>query len=117
MPAFKAQKYDDAQTQYAALLAKSPNSAEAPQARLGLGNALYNLGKYDAAAAAFDALATDKNAGALKPEALYWAGASWEKAGKKAAAVQRLTRLVSEFPSSARVAKAKVRLAYLKAGG
>lgn len=115
--AFKAQNFDDAQTQYVALLVKSPNSAEAPQARLGLGNALYNLGKYDAAAAAFDELATDKNAGALKPEALYWAGASWEKAGKKAAAAQRLTRLVSEFPSNARVAKAKVRLAYLKAGG
>ena len=114
---FKAQKFDDAQARYAELLAKYPQSADVPPARLGLGNALYSLGKYDAAAAAFDALAADKNAGDLRPEALYWAGASWEKAGKKTAAVQRLARLVSEYPASARVAKAKVRLAYLKAGG
>jgi TolA-binding protein len=114
---FKAQKYDDAQTSYGDLLTKYPKSADVPQARLGSGNSLYNLGKYDAAAAMFDALATDPHAAALKPEALYWAGASWEKAGKKTAAIQRLTRLVSEFPTSSRVAKAKVRLAYLKAGG
>ena len=114
---FKAQKYDQAQADYADLLTKYPSSANVPQARLGSGNALYNLGKFDAAAAAFDALASDKNADSLRPEALYWAGASWEKAGKKTAAVQRLTRLVSEFPASSRVAKARVRLAYLKAGG
>lgn len=114
---FKAQKYDESQASYAAVVTKYPASPEASPARLGLGNALYNLGKYDGAAAAFDALATDKNAGSLRPEALYWAGASWEKAGKKTIAVQRLTRLVSEFPTNARVAKAKVRLAYLKAGG
>ncbi len=114
---FKAQKFDDAQARYADLLAKYPQSADAPQARLGLGNTLYSLGKYDDAAAAFDLLAADKAADDLRPEALYWAGASWEKAGKKAAAVQRLSRLVSEYPTSARVAKAKVRLAYLKAAG
>ncbi len=113
---FKAEKYDDARAQYANLLAKYPQSADVPSARLGLGNALYNLGQFDAAAGAFDALATDKNAGDLKPEALYWAGASWEKAGKKNEAVQRLSRLVSEYPASSRVANAKVRLAYLKAG-
>lgn len=114
---FKAQKFDDAQSRYAGLLARYPRSADAPQARLGLGNALYSLGRYDGAAAAFDVLAADKAADDLRPEALYWAGASWEKAGKKAAAVQRLSRLVSEYPTSARVAKAKVRLAYLKAAG
>ena len=114
---FKAQKFDDAQARYSDLLARYPQSADAPQARLGLGNSLYSLGKYDGAAAAFDALAADKTADDLRPEALYWAGASWEKAGKKAAAVQRLSRLVSEYPTSARVAKAKVRLAYLKAAG
>jgi TolA-binding protein len=114
---FKAQKFDDAQARYSDLLAKYPQSADAPAARLGLGNTLYSLGKYDSAAAAFDALAADKSATDLRPEALYWAGASWEKAGKKTQAVQRLARLVSEYPASARVAKAKVRLAYLKAGG
>lgn len=114
---FRAQKFDDAQARYADLLAKYPQSADAPQARLGLGNALYSLGRYDGAAAAFDVLAADKSANDLRPEALYWAGASWEKAGKKTAAVQRLSRLVSEYPASARVARAKVRLAYLKAGG
>jgi len=114
---FKTQKFDDAQARYSDLLAKYPGSADAPQARLGLGNALYSLGNYDGAAAAFDALAADKSANDLRPEALYWAGASWEKAGKKTQAVQRLARLVSEYPASARVAKAKVRLAYLKAGG
>ena len=114
--AFKAGKYDDARSQYSDLLTKYPASADVPPARLGLGNALYNLNQFDAAATAFDALATDKNAGELKPEALYWAGASLEKAGKKAEAVQRLTHLVSEFPANSRVANAKVRLAYLKAG-
>lgn len=113
---FKAQKFDEAQARYADLLARFPQSADAPPARLGLGNALYSLGKFDMAAAAFDALVADKNVGDLHPEALYWAGASWEKAGKKTAAVQRLSRLVTEYPASARVAKAKVRLAYLKAG-
>lgn len=114
---FRAQKFDEAQARYANLLARYPQSADVPPARLGLGNALYSLGKYDGAAAAFDALAADKSASDLRPEALYWAGASWEKAGKKTAAVQRLSRLVSQYPASARVAKAKVRLAYLKAGG
>jgi len=114
---FKAQKFDDAQARYADLLTKYPQSADAPQARLGLGNTLYSLGRFDGAAAAFDALAADKGAADLRPEALYWAGASWEKAGEKPAAIQRLTRLVDEYPSDARVAKAKVRLAYLKAGG
>ena len=114
---FKAQKFEDAQTHYSDLLAKFPHSTDAPPARLGLGNSLYSLGKYEGAAAAFDALAADKAATDLRPEALYWAGASWEKAGKKAAAVQRLSRLVSDYPANARVAKAKVRLAYLKAGG
>lgn len=115
--AFKAQKFDEAQARYSDLLARYPQSADAPPARLGLGNALYSLGKYDGAAAAFDALAADKSANELRPEALYWSGASWEKAGKKTTAVSRLSRLVSEYPASARVAKAKVRLAYLKAGG
>ena len=114
---FKAQKFDEAQARYADLLARYPQSADVPPARLGLGNALYSLGKFEGAAAAFDALAADKNANDLRPEALYWAGASWEKAGKKTQAVQRLARLVSEYPASGRVAKAKVRLAYLKAGG
>ena len=114
--AFKAEKYEDARAHYSELLTKYPASADVPLAHLGLGNALYGLGQFDAAASAFDALATDKNAGELKPEALYWAGASLEKAGKKAEAVQRLSRLVSEFPASSRVANAKVRLAYLKAG-
>ena len=114
---FKAQKFEDAQTYYSDLLTKFSHSADAPPARLGLGNTLYSLGKYDGAGAAFDVLAADKAATDLRPEALYWAGASWEKAGKKAAAVQRLSRLVSEYPASTRVAKAKVRLAYLKAGG
>ena len=113
---FKAQKFEDAQTHYSDLLTKFPHSADAPPARLGLGNTLYSLGKYEGAAAAFDVLAADKTADILRPEALYWAGASWEKAGKKAAAVQRLSRLVSEYPASTRVAKAKVRLAYLRAG-
>ncbi len=115
--AFQAKHFDAAQAHYADLVAKYPASPDAPPARLGLGNSLYNLSQYDAAASAFDALAADKNAGDLKPEALYWAGASWEKAGKKPEAVQRLTRLVSEYPNSGRVANAKVRLAYLKAGG
>ncbi len=114
---FKAQKFDDAQARYSDLLTKYPQSADAPQARRGLGNTLYSLGKFDGAAAAFDTLAADKGAADLRPEALYWAGASWEKAGKKPAAIQRLSRLVDEYPASVRVAKAKVRLAYLKAGG
>jgi len=114
--AFAAQKYDDALTRYSALVTNYPASADIPQARLGLGNTLYSLNQYNAAAQAFDALAADKNVGDLKPEALYWAGASLEKAGKKAEAIQRLTRLVGEFPASARVANAKIRLAGLKAG-
>jgi len=114
---FQAKKFDEAQARYSDLVTKYPTSADVPAARLGLGNALYNLSQYAPAAAAFDALAADKNAGELRPEALYWAGASWEKAGKKPEAVQRLTRLVSEYPASGRVANAKVRLAYLKAGG
>ncbi len=114
---FKAGKYDDARARYADLVTKYPGSVDAPQARLGLGNALYSLSRYAEAAQAFDALTSDPAADDLKPEALYWAGASWEKAGKKAEAIPRLTRLVREFPTSARVANAKVRLAGLKAGG
>ena len=82
-----------------------------------MGSALFNLNRPNDAAAEFDTLAGSKSAGTLEPEALYWAGVAYNKAGKKEAAMQRLTRLVREYPQNAHVSNAKVYLAALKAGG
>lgn len=114
---FAAAQYDAAATQYAALLTQYPQSAVAPEARFKRGSSLYNLGRYAEAAAEFDQVAADKKAGDYQAEGLYWAGASWQKAGKNPQAIQRLTRLVSDFPDSKHVANAKIRLAALKAVG
>lgn len=112
---FAAENYDEARDKYKAILTTYPQSAVAPEARFKLGSSLFNLNQFADAAAQFDLVAADKTAGDYLPESLYWAGAAWEKADKKADAIQRLSRLVSEYPTSARVANAKTRLAALKA--
>lgn len=112
-----AGKYDEARDRYAALLAAFPNGPLATEARFKLGSALYNMDKADEAAAAFDAVAAAKPAGPYTPEGLYWAGVALEKAGKKAEAIERLSKLVADYPTHARVANAKIRLAALKAVG
>lgn len=114
---FADKQYDDARQKYADLLAKYPNSDVAADAQFKLGSALYNLTHYAEAAQAFDKAAAAKAAGGDVPEALYWAGASYEKAGNKPTAIERLSRLVREYPASPHVSKAKVRLAALKAVG
>jgi len=57
----------------------------------------------------------------LVPEALYWAGVSLDKAGKKTEAIQRLDRFVNKYSNDPsyknpdRVKNARLRLAALKA--
>jgi TolA-binding protein len=85
------------------------------EARFKYGSTLYHQEKYVEAAAEWDAVAAEKEAGDYGPEALYWAGAACEKAGKSAEAIDRLTRFVTAHPRHARAANAKVRLAALKA--
>lgn len=114
---FAASQFDDARQKYADLLAHYPKSDLAADAQFKLGSSLYNLTRYAEAAQAFDKAAGKKAVGGDVPESLYWAGASYEKAGNKPTAIARLSRLVREFPASPRVAKAKVRLAALKAVG
>ena len=114
---FAASQYEDARRTYSDLLAKYPASDVAADAQFKLGSALYNLARYDEAAQAFDKAAGTKTEGGDVPESLYWAGASYEKALNKPLAIARLSRLVHDFPASPRVAKAKVRLAALKAVG
>ena len=93
-----------------------PKSPYALEARFKLGSALYNQNKAPEAAAVFDAVANDKSAGTFVPEALYWAGVAYSKSDKKDEAILRLSRLLSQFPTHARAANAKIRLAALKAG-
>lgn len=112
---FKAEKWSEARDKYSAVLTAHPTSPVAIDARFKLGSALYRLEQWAPAAAEWDKVAADKNAGEVAPEALYWAGLALEKADKKPEAIQRLSRLVMQFPKHARVANAKVRLAALKA--
>jgi cellulose synthase operon protein C len=111
----KEEKYEEARDKYAALLKDFPKSAFAAEARFKLGSSLYNLKMPADAAVEFDAVAADKAAGDYVPEALYWAGVALDKAGKKTDAIQRLSKLVAQYPTHGRVANAKVRLAALKA--
>jgi TolA-binding protein len=113
----KATKYEEARERFATLVATFPNSPLVPEARYKMGSALFNLDRPSEAATEFDTVATSKSAGKLASEALYWAGVAFNKAGKKQAAIQRLTHLVNEYPQNAHVSNAKVYLAALKAGG
>jgi TolA-binding protein len=112
---FRAEKYEEAREKYAALVAAHPQSAAAIEGRFKLGSSLYNLEKYLEAAAEWDRVVADKSAGDYIPEALYWAGVSLEKADRKEDALQRLSRLVTQYPKHSRVENAKVRIAALKA--
>jgi TolA-binding protein len=112
---FKAEKFDEARAKYAALLDGAPKSPLAPEARFKLGSALYRLNQTAAAATEWDRVATDPKAAEYQPEALYWAGLALEKSGKKPEAIDRLTRLTTQYPKHARVANAKIRLAALNA--
>lgn len=114
---FAASQYEDARQKYSELLTRYAQSPLAGEARFKLGSALYNLNRFAEAAQEFDRAAANKAARDGVPEALYWAGASYEKAGNKPQAIARLSRLVQDYPASPRVAKAKVRLAALKAVG
>ena len=111
----KAEKYAEAGEKYTQLLTRFPKSPLAPEARFKRGSALFNSGKAEDAFGDFQAVADDKTAGSYQPEGLYWAGVALDKAGKKDEAIQRLTTLVTTYPTSPRVANAKIRLAALKA--
>jgi TolA-binding protein len=111
----KAERFEEARARYAALIAGHPQSPLVPETRFKLGSALFNLQKYADAAAAFDAAAAERGAGELLPEALYWAGVALDKAERQPEAIQRLTRLVQQFPKHARTANARICLAALKA--
>jgi TolA-binding protein len=112
---FRAEKWEEAKDRYNALLTGFSQSPLAGEARFKLGSTLFQLERYPEAAAEWDRASADKTAGDYVPEALYWAGVALDKAGKKEDALQRLTRLVTQFPKHMRVANAKVRLAALKA--
>ena len=111
----KSEKWEEAQKILSQLVLDFSKSAFKSEARYDLGNALYHLEKFSDAAIEYDKTADDKEAGDLIPEALYWAGAAYAKAGKKDSAVERLSKLVSKYPKSEHVPNAKIRLAALKA--
>ncbi len=114
--AAKSGNQEDARARYAALLAAFPQSPFASEARFKLGTALYTLNRYADAAREWDALAAGQpGKGFYAPEALYWAGVALDKAGRKPDAIARLSRLVATYPTHARVANARIRLAALKA--
>jgi TolA-binding protein len=112
---FKAEKYAEARDQYQKVLAADAKGPQALEARYKLGTTLYNLDQFPDAAAQLDQVAADKTAGDYLPEALYWSGRALEKADKKEDAIQRYTRLTTQFPKHSRTADAKLRLAALKA--
>jgi len=111
----KTEKFEEASQKYQALLDGFPKSPLAPEARFKLGSAFYNLNRTQDAAAQWEQVAADPAAGDFIPEALYWAGVALDKGDRKDLAIQRLSRLVAQYPKHARVPQAKVRLAALKA--
>ncbi len=112
---FAAKQWEEARAKYAAVVSAHAKSPVAVEARYKLGSTLFNLDRLELAAAEWDRVAADKGAGEYVPEALYWAGMALDKAEKDAEALQRLNRLVTEFPKHARVKDAKILLAALKA--
>ncbi len=111
----KAEKYEEARDKYTALVTNYPKSSLAPEARFKLGTSEYNLKRFPEAAVAFDAVAADKSAGDYGPEALYWSGVALAEAKHNPEAIERLSKLVTTYPSHTRVKNAKIRLAALKA--
>ena len=111
---FNSKDYAGALQAYKQLLADYPASAGTADVQFKLGSTLYNLAQYTDAAAAFDAAAASRITTA-PDQALYWAGAAFEKAGKNSLAIARLTTLVTKYPDSTWVSKAKIRMAALKA--
>lgn len=112
---YKAGKFAEAREKYQAAVTADPKNAMAAEARFKLGSTLYNLEQYPQSAAELDQVAADKSAGAYIPEALYWSGRALEKADRKEDALQRYTRLVTQFSTHARAADGKLRVAALKA--
>lgn len=112
---YRAEKFTEAREKYQAAVAAGPKSALATEARFKLGSTLYNLGQYPQAAGELDQVAADPGAGDYLPEALYWSGRALEKADRKEDALQRFTRLVTQFPTHTRTADGKLRVAALKA--
>ncbi len=84
---FATKKWPEAAASYRAVLAKFPNSREAPLAAYQLGSALYNSEKWAEAATAFERAAQTPAADATVEqkdaavEALFWNGESLQRAG------------------------------------
>ena len=111
----KSDKFEEAEKRYLRLRADFPNSNPAKEMSYGLAGVSYRLGKFSDAATEYDRTANEKTLSSLAPESLYWAGVSWDKAGKKDLAIQRLSKLIETYPKDEHAANAKIRLAALKA--
>lgn len=96
---------------------KFPDSAHRVDALLLTGQALEALGKFEGAAAAYEAMLAAAPP-ARKPDALYSLGVACYKAGKYEPAARHLSALTEEFPDSAYAKPARLQtgLAQLAAG-
>ena len=111
----KANQLDAAREKYAMVTTQFPNSKAAIDARYKLATTLYNLKRYPEAATEYDKLGSTKGGEQYADEALYWGAYAYEQSKKSPEAMQRFKELISKYPKSQYVEKARVRLAVLQA--
>ena len=78
------------------------------QLRLGLAHAARARGEWTDAERSYRALANDKQAGEVRPEALYWAGVSKYRGGDQSALADTARLFREMFPESNWAKKASV---------
>ncbi len=94
---FVSRDWAEAEAAYRRFLEAFPQSPSAALAELRIAHCLYEQGKYDAAAARYEAAAARGGEGVA--EALRWQGACLEKSGDKEKAKAAYQRVVTEFPN------------------
>jgi tol-pal system protein YbgF len=111
---FYAGNYPLAIEEFRDYLRTYPNGGEAPQAQLYIGNAYFQQAAYELAIIEYDKLLQTYPNSDRKVTALYQKGLAYMGLGRATEAVDALSRVVSEHPTSAEAISAQDRLRELR---